>query len=463
MRHAGVWLFILSVWSLPDVRGDVDYVRDVKPILQRHCYSCHGALQQKSGLRLDHVSFLRIGGDRGPALAVKSADSLLVQALDGSGDIEQMPLEAKPLAEAEVATLKAWVDGGARRQRSRCQTIRGIIGRLRNPCGRTCRKWPTQPGRRTPSIAFWRPSTAGTVCSQPRQPTKTCCSDACTWTSSGSLRRRMNCGLFWPTIRPTPCETVVDRLLASPHYGERWGRHWMDVWRYSDWDGYAKEVRESQPHIWRWRDWIVESLNADKPYDEMIREMLAADEMAPDDPLAQRATGFLARNWYKFNRNVWLDNTVEHTSKAFLGITLNCARCHDHMYDPIQQTEYYAFRAFFEPHQVRTDRVPGESNTERDGLVRAYDANAEQPTFLFVRGNEAQPDKDKPLAPAVPDVLGGEPLVVESIRLPAEAYYPGLRAFVQQESLAEAQGAVAKRQQSIGKASTALAAAQESG
>ena len=118
-----------------------------------------------------------------------------------------------------------------------------------------------------------------------------------------------------------PTKRVVDRLLASPRYGERWGRHWMDVWRYSDWDGYGAEVRESQPHIWRWRDWIVESLNADKGYDRMVVEMLAADEAAPATRRHLRATGFLVRNWYKFNRNVWLDDTVEHTAKAFLGLT----------------------------------------------------------------------------------------------------------------------------------------------
>src|SRR4029077_7314899 len=134
---------------------------------------------------------------------------------------------------------------------------------------------------------------------------------------------------------PDAYARVVDRLLESPHYGERWGRHWMDVWRYSDWDGFGAEVRESQPHIWRWRDWIIESLNADKPYDQMIVEMLAGDEVAPDDPATVRATGFLARNYYKFNRNTWLNDAVEHTGKALLGLTVNCARCHDHKYDPI--------------------------------------------------------------------------------------------------------------------------------
>ncbi len=113
---------------------------------------------------------------------------------------------------------------------------------------------------------------------------------------------------------PTAYEKVVDQLLASPMYGERWGRHWMDVWRYCDPFGSGEEFRYSQRHIWRWRDWIVESLNADKGYDRMIVEMLAGDEIAPGDPNTLRATGYLARNWYKFNRTAWMQDTVEHTA-----------------------------------------------------------------------------------------------------------------------------------------------------
>src|SRR5436305_946770 len=150
-------------------------------------------------------------------------------------------------------------------------------------------------------------------------------------------------------------EKIVDRLLASPQYGERWGRHFMDVWRYTDWWGLGAEVRNSQKHIWHWRDWIVESLNADKGYDQMLREMLAADELYPNDPDRLRATGFLARSYFLFNRNTWLDEVVEHTSKGLLGLTFNCTKCHDHKYDPFKQQDYYRFRAFFEPYQVRTD------------------------------------------------------------------------------------------------------------
>jgi len=206
---------------------------------------------------------------------------------------------------------------------------------------------------------------------------------------------------------PEAYERAVDQLLASPRYGERWGRHWMDVWRYADWSGENTNLVRSSPlHIWRWRDWIIESINADKGYDRMVVEMLAGDELAPDDRDALRATGFLARNWYPFNRNVWLDDTVEHTAKAFLALTFDCARCHDHKYDPILQKDYYRLRAFFEPHDIRTDPVPG-TDPKTEGLVRVYDAKPETPTYLFRRGDDTKPDTENPLPPQMPEFLGG--------------------------------------------------------
>ena len=246
---------------------------------------------------------------------------------------------------------------------------------------------------------------------------------------------------FEKDASPDAYEKLLDRLLTSPHYGERWGRHWMDVWRYSDWDGFGAEVRESKPHIWRWRDWIVESLNADRGYDRLLQEMLAGDELAPDDPATLRATGFLVRNWFSFNRNVWLDATIEHTAKAFLGTTLNCARCHDHMYDPISQPEYYQFRAFFEAHDVRTDRVPGQPDSNKDGLVRVYDAHLANPTSLFHRGNEKQPQSDTPLTAAIPALFQAQAaaLKIEPVPLSPQARYPGFRDFQQAETLASAQ------------------------
>jgi hypothetical protein len=134
--------------------------------------------------------------------------------------------------------------------------------------------------------------------------------------------------------------------------------------------------------------------------------MLAGDEVAPHDPATLRATGFLARNYYQFNRNVWLDDTVEHTAKAFLGLTMGCAKCHDHKFDPLAQADYYRLRAVFEPHQVRTDRVGGQRDVQRDGLVRVFDRDPAAPTYLFRRGDETQADRDHPLSPGVPDIFG---------------------------------------------------------
>ena len=178
----------------------------------------------------------------------------------------------------------------------------------------------------------------------------------------------------------------------------------MDIWRYSDWWGLGAEVRNSQKHIWHWRDWIIESLNADKGYDQMLREMLAADELYPDDLDKLRASGFLARQYFKFNRTTWLDETIEHTSKAMLGLTFNCAKCHDHKYDPISQVDYYRMRAIFEPYQVRTDMVPGEVDLEKDGIPRAFDCNLDAKTFLHIRGDDRRPDEGRPIEPGVPRI-----------------------------------------------------------
>jgi mono/diheme cytochrome c family protein len=462
MRYAGIWLFAMLAGAPSLIAADaVDYVRDVKPILRQHCASCHGALRQKGGLRLDHAALIRQGGDSGPAITTTSGESLLIGAVRGTLDTERMPLDAKPLSDQQIATLAAWVDAGAiapeeplpedpRAHWSYQKPVKLPLPNVQNGA------WATHPIDRFLAIEHERRGLSPAPAA-----------------AKNLLLRRVYLDLIGLPPNPSELaefladasdnayEKVVDRLLASPHYGERWGRHWMDVWRYSDWDGYAAEVRESQPHIWRWRDWIIQSLNADKPYDEMIVEMLAADEVAPLDPNALRASGFLARNWYRFNRNVWMDDTVEHTAKAFLGTTLNCARCHDHMYDPILQTDYYQFRAIFEPYNVRADRVPGEADTKKDGLARVFDSEADKPTFLFARGNEAAPDKEHPLAPGVPAALGGDKLTFAPVSLPPMAYYPGLQSYVQQESLAEAQSAIDRAEAAMAKSTQLLAEARK--
>jgi hypothetical protein len=235
----------------------------------------------------------------------------------------------------------------------------------------------------------------------------------------------------------------------------------MDVWRYSDWWGLGAEVRNSQKHIWHWRDWIIESLNADKGYDQMLREMLAADELYPDDLDRLRATGFLARPYFRFNRNTWLEEVLEHTGKGFLGLTVNCARCHDHKYDPISQRDYYRLRAFFEPYQVRTDEVPGEVDFEKDGIPRAFDCNLDAPTYRFERGDERRPLTDTPLTPGLPALLSLVELKIEPVALPTEAQAPGLRPFVLEDQLRAAERQAASARAALQQARKHLAELEE--
>jgi hypothetical protein len=235
----------------------------------------------------------------------------------------------------------------------------------------------------------------------------------------------------------------------------------MDVWRYSDWWGLGQEVRNSQKHIWHWRDWIIDSLNEDKGYDQMVREMLAADELYPTDLGRLRATGYLARSYFIFNRTTWLDETVEHTAKAFLALTFNCAKCHDHKYDPLRQADYYRLRAFFEPYQIRTEQVPGETDLTKDGIPRAFDCNLDVPTYLFRRGDDRQPVKNRPLAPALPRLLTFAPLDIQPVSLPAEAHTPQLRPFVVENYLRLAAAQVATARAGLEQAKAMLAAAQK--
>ena len=274
-----------------------------------------------------------------------------------------------------------------------------------------------------------------------RRSKRTSCCDASYLDLVGLPPTREELHDFRADQSPGAYEKVVDRLLASPRYGERWGRHWMDVWRYSDWYGLGEEARYSHPHIWQWRDWIVAALNADKGYDRMIVEMLAGDELTPDDPATVRATGFLVRNWDIFNRNTWLANTVEHTARAFLGVTIQCARCHDHKFDPISQSDYYRLRAFFEPYHIRIDRVPGQPDRAKAGLPRAFDDFLDTPTFLFIRGDETRPDK-RPLTPATPAVLGGEVRIVPVPLADSLRHSPDKRDFVIREAIEAGEQAI---------------------
>ena len=411
-----------------------DYEAVLKPLLRERCVSCHGALQQKAGLRLDTVAGMLRGGKHGPVLVVgKAEQSVMVLRTTSADADERMPPEheGQPFSEAQVALLKQWITDGASA-----------------PAGETPEAdprdhWAFRPRQRPPVPTVAR----GDWVRNPIDAFISRSHEAATLSPRPEASRRLQIRrLYLDLIGLPPTEAemrqalgdpseegyarTVDRLLEDPRHGQRWARHWMDVWRYSDPWGLGDQHRNSARHLWHWRDWIVESLNANLPYDEMIRLMLAADESYPDDLEQLRATGFLARNYFLFNRNQWLDETVEHVGKAFLGLTLNCAKCHDHKYDPLPQTDYYRMRAFFEPYQVRMDLVPGEADLARDAIPRAYDRNPETPTYLFVRGQETQPDRSRVMAPGVPALLGVTLPDIRPVDLPPTAWQPERRPWV---------------------------------
>lgn len=434
----------------------VDYARQIKPVLQARCYACHGVLKQEAGLRLDTAALAVKGGDSGSAIKADDvAGSLLLKRVSSTSDDDRMPPEGEPLKPEEIAALTKWIAAGA-------------VGSTdekpeRDPRDHWAFKSPVRPA--VPQVAWraaggLRPATNpidafiaashqqhGVIPQPPAAKT--------VWLRRVSLDliglppTRSELDSFLADNTAEAYDKVVTRLLDSPHYGERWGRHWMDIWRYSDWWGLGEDQRNSQKHIWHWRDWIVESLNADRGYDQMLREMLAADELYPGDLDRLRAGGFLARQYFKFNRTSWLDETIEHTAKAMIGLTFNCAKCHDHKYDPFTQADYYRFRAVFEPYQVRLDSVGGQIDYEKDGIPRPFDCNLDAKTFVHIRGDDRNPDTSKVMEPAVPAFLSRAKNDIKPVTLPPIAYLPGLSPQVVNAHLKQAEQRIADKQREV--------------
>jgi hypothetical protein len=381
-------------------------------------------------------------------------DSPLLERVAAKDPEYRMPPEGPPLSEMQVAAIRDWIKQGANTP----------TDEQPEPDPRD--HWAFRSPLRPAVLAAGNPidvllshewNTRKLLPSPPAE--KATLLRRVTLDLIGLPPTREELTAFLADESPDAYEKVVDRLLADPRHGERWARHWMDVWRYSDWYGRRSvpDVMNSYPMIWRWRDWIVRSLNADKGYDRMILEMLAADELAPADDANLVATGFLVRNWFKWNYNQWMRDAVEHTGKAFLGLTLNCCHCHDHKYDPITQHEYFRFRAFFEPLELRHDRVPGEPDPGpfkkyvytqtygpiTSGMIRVFDEKPDAVTLAYTGGDERNKITDgPPVTPGAPAALGGGNLAIHPVDLPRTVWYPGLKDFVRQEELAQRESAL---------------------
>lgn len=340
---------------------EVDFSRSIEPVLHKKCYGCHGAVQQMNGLRLDDKEAALKGGYSGAAiLPGKGAESPIVQRVTSEKNGFKMPPAGPRLSSAEIELLTAWIDRGAE------WPIR--TAKDSKPSASTKAKlWSLQPVKRPPvpnlQQSQWIRNPIDAFVLARLQKEQIAPSPE---VDKNTLIRRVTLDLIG--MPPTPEELkafqldghpdayqrVVDRLLDSPHYGERWARHWLDLARYADSDGYEKDL--PRPHAWRWRQWVIDALNRDMPFDQFTIAQIAGD-LLPGASTEQRvATGFHRNTLKNREGGVKLEQTffeetvdrVNTVSTVWLGLTVGCAQCHDHKYDPISQKDYYQLYAFFD-------------------------------------------------------------------------------------------------------------------
>ena len=379
----------------------VDFEKQVRPILEEHCFDCHGEDKQKSKLRLDSALGILRGGESGEPLFVAraSGESHLIKKVTTENAKEVMPPKGERLTAVQIATLRAWIDAGAKMPGAE-EAAASL--RLKTD------HWSFQPVK--------RPAGAGIdefvlVKLREKGLAPSPAADRAT------LIRRLY--LVMHGMPPTPQEVddfqndtqpdayarLVDRVLASPRYGERWARHWLDVVRYAESNGF--ETNHPRTNAWPYRDYVVEAFNADKPYDQFIREQIAGDATGAD-----AATGFLVAGAYDIvkgdpmlnamQRQDELADMVNTTGTAFMGLTMGCARCHNHKFDPILQRDFYSMQAVFAGvnHGERAIRRKLDESAAKELAALKADEAAKQ-SALDEFKNKAATSAAKTLRPPV--------------------------------------------------------------
>ncbi len=343
----------------------------IRPILVSRCYDCHGEEKQRGGLRVDHIDHLVAGGDSGTALVAGDPDqSLLIEAVRyRNADFQMPPKEALP--PEEVALLEQWVALGAPwpahdKPATDPASTKDEHGFTQEERGR----WALQPLAavsppevKSPERREWVRTDIDRFIAAKHEEMQLAPAPAA---GPEELVRRVYFDLHG--LPPTPEQLqafladhdetaygkLVDELLASPRYGERWAQHWLDLVRYAESDGYNADGY--RPSAWPYRDWVIKALNDDMPYDQFVRYQLAGDEIAPDDPDIFIATSYLRNGIYEWNQrdvhgqwDLIVTDMTDNAGEVFLGLSFGCARCHDHKFDPILQEDYYRLKAFFTP------------------------------------------------------------------------------------------------------------------
>lgn len=379
----------------------------VRPVLVKHCYKCHSAeaTKLKGGLYLDSRDGVLNGGESGLAIVPGDPEkSLLVKSIRYTDPDLQMPPKGEKLSDAQIADLVAWVKMGAPDPRTAAATAKKANGK---------EHWAFQPVKK-PAVPESRITNHASLNPIDAFITEKLTEKGMTLSPPADKRtliRRVYYDLIG--LPPTPEEVqafiddaspdafakVVDRLLAMPQYGERWGRHWLDVARYSDTKGEIKRLRDTPlyPFAWTYRDYVIKSFNDDKPYDRFIIEQIAADKLplAKGDPTLA-ALGFLTLGErFQNNENDIINDRIDVVTKGLQGLTVSCARCHDHMFDPISMKDYYALRGVFaSSHEPKVAPLIGgdptrdpdyaDYYTQRTNLQQQLDAKVPK----FRQGNQ---------------------------------------------------------------------------
>ena len=395
-----LWLKQHSFWSpftaavlMTTSAFAVDYMKDIKPLLKERCISCHGSVKQKGDLRLD-----------AGALIDKSLHADLITRVTSHDEDERMPPEGARLTESQVETLKHWFAAGAPFPSDE------VIPK------KPSEHWSFQSVKRppVPESASKHPIDAFVFGKHEPPPQA----------EPMALLRRIHLDLTGlpPTIaeqdhfaKSSGLNTVIDDLLTRPEYGERWARHWLDVVRYADSNGYERDAEK--PFIWRYRDYVIESLNKDKAFDRFVMEQLAGDELPDRSVETAIATGFLRLGHWDdepadpaADRYDQLDDIVSTTGQAFLGLTIGCARCHDHKFEPLATRDYYSLVAVFNPlERPRKGRTELTVPVDGTDVYTWREPSAKVPeTHVLVRGSPTR--LGDLVEPAVPVILAKQQL-----------------------------------------------------
>jgi len=370
-RSPGGWVVILTVILGVAEAADVDFSRDVQPLLAKRCFACHGPDVQEGGLRLDDQGASRAELESGSRAVIPGdvAGSELLARITSTEPDLQMPPEGSRLSAVQIDILRTWISQGANyREHWAFRPVERPeipeVPETAGPIDRLIRRGLDRRGLPQPMIAdrrtLLRRATYGVTGLPP---------------TSGELAD------FAADTSPSAWEKAVDRLLASPHYGEHWARHWLDLVRYADTNSFERDG--DKPNAWRYRDYVIRSFNDDKPFDRFVIEQLAGDELPNPGPDDLIATGY-------YRLGIWddepadaiqsrydgLDDIVSTTGQVFLGLTIGCARCHDHKIDPVPQRDYYGILAFFHNVTPMGDRRMDPAFIERP-LPKAGESQAE--------------------------------------------------------------------------------------